>query len=75
MHEAHEYNQWFLNSIRRGQLIVDLGAYVGGYSVRASKLGAEVISIEPDKKNFSILRRNIELNKCSTIHVINLAAD
>jgi FkbM family methyltransferase len=53
---------------------VDAGAYVGGYSVRASKLGAEVVSLEPDRESFSLLQRNLEFNKCSKVHSLNVAA-
>lgn len=74
LHEPHEYESWFVNALRRGGIFVDVGVYVGGYSVRACKLGAEVVSLEPDKKNFALLQRNLELNKCSKVHALNLAA-
>ncbi len=40
----------------------------------ASRLGADVISLEPDPSNFARLVRNIRLNKCSRIHALNIAA-
>jgi FkbM family methyltransferase len=32
------------------------------------------VSLEPDRESFSLLQRNIELNKCSKVHALNLAA-
>ena len=45
--------------IKRGDVVVDLGAHVGSFSVFASNLGAKVVSVEPDPDNFSILQKNM----------------
>jgi len=43
--------------------VVDIGATIGDYSVIAVKLGAKVVAIEPSSKSFSLLLKNIKLNK------------
>ena len=75
LHEPLEYRTWFLKILRQGNpVFIDVGAYIGGYSVRACKLGAKVIAIEPDKENYSLLLRNLELNDCTQVHILNVAA-
>jgi len=49
----------------RNPLVVDVGAYVGAYSLRACREGARVIALEPDPDNYAILRMNIELSGCA----------
>jgi FkbM family methyltransferase len=49
-------------------IVIDVGAYLGIYSIVAAKLGAhKVISIEPNQKVFQQLRRNLDLNSCTSI--------
>lgn len=74
LHEPYEYRAWFLRALKAGGIFIDVGAYVGGYSIRACKLGAEVVALEPDGKNFLIHERNCKLNQCSRIRALNVAA-
>lgn len=56
--------------ITPGDIVVDVGANIGYYSIIFSKLvGAQgkVYAFEPDPVNFSILKKNIELNKCTNV--------
>jgi len=46
-------------------VIVDVGAYIGTYTLVACKEGAQVIALEPDPDNYNVLRSNIELNGCT----------
>jgi FkbM family methyltransferase len=49
-------------------IIIDVGAYLGIYSIVAAKLGArKVISIEPNQRVFQQLKRNLDLNACAPI--------
>ncbi len=73
VHESYEYRRWFSNIIKPGDIFVDVGAFIGGYSVRACKLGAMTIAIEPDKENFMILSKNLEMNNCINVHLLNVA--
>lgn len=52
-----------LHAVGPGELFVDIGAFVGGYTVLAAgACGAEVIAIEPDPGNRDGLMRNVALN-------------
>lgn len=41
-----------------GDVVVDCGAYVGGFSISAAKTSAQVHAFEPERKNFACLARN-----------------
>jgi FkbM family methyltransferase len=53
--------QW-LNSLPAGDVVYDVGANVGLYSIYAGVRGLSVFAFEPEAKNFSLLNRNIQLN-------------
>lgn len=42
--------------------VVDGGAHVGIFTLRAALTGARVLSIEPARDNLSLLRRNVQMN-------------
>ena len=71
--EPREY-EWFSKALHKEDTFVDVGANVGGYSVRACKIGARVIALEPDPDNYRILKLNLELNQCTNAHVLRIAA-
>lgn len=54
------YNQTY--SIRPGDIIFDVGANVGIFSIYAAALGANVYSFEPNPEIFELLQRNIRAN-------------
>lgn len=62
--EVYEIRKWF-RSLARG-IVVDVGAYIGTYTIRACKTSEKVIAIEPLPQNFVVLKKNIELNSCSS---------
>jgi FkbM family methyltransferase len=50
---------------KEGDMVVDIGAHIGRYTIIASKrVGAngKVIAIEANPSNFEMLKRNIQLN-------------
>ena len=52
-------------SINEGDIVVDLGANIGYYTLIAAKLvgnKGKVFSFEPEPKNFEILKKNVEIN-------------
>jgi FkbM family methyltransferase len=60
-----------------GEIVVDVGAHIGLYSlIAAKKVGpsGKVIAIEPDPENFRILRKNIVLNQSMNIDALECAA-
>ena len=56
------YFQGFL-TIEPGDIVVDIGAYIGPFSIYAASLGGKVYAYEPCLENFELLKKNIELNK------------
>jgi FkbM family methyltransferase len=65
-HASMCYEPQTLTFIQRhlasGGVFVDVGANIGGYTVRAAKR-AYVYAFEPEPRNFNLLRLNIKLNK------------
>ena len=61
--------------IKEGTFI-DVGANIGKYTLiignRLKNIG-KVISIEPEKRNFSVLKKNVEINKLNNIILENVA--
>ncbi len=52
----------WLNRIRPGEVLWDVGANVGIYTVYAAARGARVLAFEPLASNYYVLNMNIELN-------------
>jgi FkbM family methyltransferase len=60
-----------------GDTVIDVGANVGRYTILSSKIvgsRGRVIAIEPDPNTFHLLKKNIEVNKCTNVTAINCAA-
>lgn len=60
VNEYYELNEWFIPNAKGN--IIDIGACIGGYTVRANSLANLVVAIEPQKTNFEILQKNININ-------------
>lgn len=69
--EAWGMNEYVNNliTIKPKDTVVDIGAQIGVFSVRAAKLASEgrVFAYEPHPENYSMLLTNIQLNKCQNI--------
>ncbi|MFX1315207.1 MAG: FkbM family methyltransferase [Promethearchaeota archaeon] len=67
-----EYNKEF--QIRNGDIILDIGASIGWYTCKVSKLvgdNGKIIAIEPNQRNYEYLKKNIEINNLNNIITIN----
>jgi FkbM family methyltransferase len=53
--------------------VLDVGANIGLHSVILSKCDYEVQSYEPDPIHFKMIERNLELNKCRNVKVVQAA--
>lgn len=63
----------FQQHVRAGDMVLDIGAHVGYYTVLAAVLAGpsgKVIAFEPRPINLRFLRRHIEVNKLSNVTVI-----
>jgi FkbM family methyltransferase len=61
---------------KEGDIVVDVGAHIGTYTIIASKRvgpNGKIVSIEADPGNFDVLNRNIQLNKLSNVIALNYA--
>jgi FkbM family methyltransferase len=61
-------------NIKKGDIIIDAGAYPGGFALLSSKMvgsKGKIIAFEPDVGNYKQLLRNIALNNIHNIIVIN----
>ena len=52
----------FIDTIQPHEVMYDLGACEGRFSIYAAQKGIRVVSFEPEAKNFSVFSQNIELN-------------
>lgn len=77
-HKAFEpmETKFFSTHIQPGQTVVDIGANIGYFTTLFSKkVGPKgsVIAFEPDRDNFALLKKNVELNNCSNVELVNSA--
>lgn len=64
--------RWFVETVRPGDVVVDVGANVGYYTLIAGKLVGDegrVYAFEPDPKGFELLQRNVRLNGLDNVIV------
>lgn len=61
--------------IPKEAVIVDIGAFIGDYSVWAAKQSSRsiIFAIEPSQENYRFLQTNIQLNKLNNIRPFHLA--
>jgi FkbM family methyltransferase len=71
LHEP-KVKEFLTSHFKQGKVFVDVGANVGGYSVRAAAAGMKVHAFEPNPDNTRALRRNAEINGLS-IDVVECA--
>ncbi len=60
----------------RGWTVLDIGAHVGYYTVKSSKMVGEegqVVSVEPFRGNHELLLKNLETNSCTNVQVVKKA--
>ena len=63
--------------VNKGDVVMDLGAHIGSFSVLASKMvgnTGKVFAFEPDKYSYELLSYNKNINKCSNMKLFNVAA-
>jgi FkbM family methyltransferase len=77
-HIVFGYEQWLERKyclpgfvrVEPGDVVIDCGAYVGGFSLSASKIAKEVHLFEPEQANFACVQFNFNgVNNC----VLNMA--
>ncbi len=66
---------FFLQTIQKDDMVLDVGASVGLFTVVAAKYSntKKIITFEPDLETFNRLNENIKLNKLSNVQSIQIA--
>jgi FkbM family methyltransferase len=59
--------------ISKMDVVIDVGAHVGVFTLKSGSIASKVISIEPDPHNFKLLSLNIRLNRMNNIVPVNIA--
>ncbi len=70
---ANEYHKL---KIKPGDYVIDFGAGIGDFTVKASKLlrdKGEVFAVEPSRENVKLLKANLELNNVKNVKVFECA--
>jgi FkbM family methyltransferase len=68
--------QWIQYLLRPGDVVLDIGAHIGYYTILFSELvgvHGKVIAFEPDPQNFDLLRENVARNVCRNVTLHNVA--
>ena len=67
---AGEYD--FLK-VRKDDVVLDAGAFIGDFTVKAAKKAKEVVAVEPLPWAFEVLKRNVEMNNLKNVVLVNKA--
>lgn len=72
---AGNYDQ-LLKKIRAGDVVIDAGANIGMFTIRAARIvgdSGSIIAVEPQRDNIGFLVENIRRNKLNNVKVIDRA--
>lgn len=59
-------------NIKKGDVVIDIGAYIGDFTILAGSNGAKVYAFEPIKESIDILEKNVNLNNLKDIKTFNM---
>jgi len=68
--EVYEVENIMPKLVGKDAVFVDVGAYMGLYTVWACRRARKVISVEPNPAALAYLKVNIALNECSNVTVV-----
>jgi FkbM family methyltransferase len=57
-------------SVKKGDVVIDAGAWIGDFSAYSANKGAEVYAFEPTSTTFALLEQTAELNKPNKIYPV-----
>lgn len=65
-----------MNEVKEGEVVLDIGANIGYYTLILSKLvgeGGKVFAFEPDPDNFALLKKNVTVNGLRNVILVKKA--
>lgn len=64
-----------LRGVKKGDVVIDIGAHVGIFTLRASRRAANglVVAIEPHPLNYKLLVENVRRNELKNVVTLNMA--
>ena len=62
-----------MSQIEKDEVVVDVGANIGYYTLLMAKRAKKVYAIEPDREVFEILKKNVKENNFKNVVLLNLA--
>lgn len=68
----------FLQTLRPGMTVIDVGANLGWYTMlAATRVGPSglVVAVEPEARNFSLLSDTVRLNRLSNVRLVRACLD
>lgn len=75
LHEIFKAKCYEKAKIRKNDVVVDIGAHIGGYSILATKLGGKVFAYEAMPENYELLVENLKINNCKRVKSYNVAVN
>ena len=75
LQKYEEYETMLMQHELKGmEVVVDVGANIGYYTLLMASMAKKVYALEPDKECFEILKKNVEENKLKNVVLLNVAA-
>ncbi len=68
-----EYYENLDSLIKNNFVVIDIGANIGAFTIPSAKIAEKVFSFEPEKDNFKLLKKNVQLNKLKNVYLFNCA--
>jgi len=74
--DVYEHRHYDALHIEKGMCVFDIGAHIGAFTLKAAKaVGSEgiVVAVEPESRNFALLKENVDLNRYENVIVVRKA--
>lgn len=64
---------FMLQKVDENSVIVDVEAHIGIHTIHLAKRAKLVVAIEPEPRNYMLLKRNLKLNKVRNVLALPIA--
>ena len=73
MRDIYKLDVYEFNKIEKDDVVVDVGAHVGIFTLKSAKRARLIIAVEPYPPNFKLLLANIRINRMENVIPVNVA--